>query len=69
MSSGAAQKLHAKFYPLFKDLFLESNPIPVKAALAIMGLIDPEIRLPLTPLSTAAEDRLRGVLRAQGLLT
>src|ERR1041385_3786305 len=34
-----AQKLHHKFYPLFKDLFIETNPLPVKAALAMMGMI------------------------------
>ena len=64
-----ARAIHLGLLPLHDAMFLEGNPIPVKAALAIMGLIDPEIRLPLTPLSAAAEDRLRGVLRAQGLLT
>jgi 4-hydroxy-tetrahydrodipicolinate synthase len=64
-----ARATHLELLPLHDAMFLEANPIPVKAAMAIMGLIDPEIRLPLTPLSAAAEDRLRGVLRAQGLLT
>src|SRR4051812_12014522 len=40
-----AQKLHAKYYPLFKDLFIETNPVPVKAALALMGFIKEEYRL------------------------
>jgi 4-hydroxy-tetrahydrodipicolinate synthase len=63
-----ARVLHLELLPLHDAMFLEANPIPVKAALAIMGVIDPEIRLPLTPLSPAAEEKLRGVLRAQGLL-
>jgi 4-hydroxy-tetrahydrodipicolinate synthase len=63
-----ARAIHLELLPLHDAMFLESNPMPVKAALAIMGAIDPEIRLPLTPLSPAAEEKLRGVLRAQGLL-
>jgi len=63
-----ARALHLELLPLHDAMFLESNPIPVKAALAMMGTIDPEIRLPLTPLSVAAAERLRGVLRSQGLL-
>ena len=48
---GGRGRLHAKFYPLFKDLFIETNPVPVKAALAMMGLIEEEYRLPLVPMS------------------
>src|SRR5262245_45875043 len=44
-----AQKLHQRFFPLFKDLFIETNPIPVKAALAMLGQIEEEYRLPLAP--------------------
>ena len=44
-------KLHRRFYSLFKHLFIESNPIPVKAAMAMMGLIEEEYRLPLCPIS------------------
>src|SRR5947208_3388454 len=51
--SAVALKLHDKFYPLFKDLFSETNPGPVKAALAMMGLIEDEFRLPLVPMSAA----------------
>ncbi len=51
----AACKLHYRLYPLFKAMFVETNPIPVKAAAAMMGLCGPEIRLPLTELS--AENR------------
>src|SRR5437867_9125127 len=46
-----AQRLHQKYYPVFKDLFIETNPIPVKAALAMMNLVREEFRLPLVPMS------------------
>ena len=39
-NTSLALKLHEKFYPLFKDLFIESNPTPVKAALAMMGMME-----------------------------
>lgn len=64
----AALKLHAKFYPLFKDLFIETNPIPVKAALAMMGAIEEEYRLPLVPMSPANRQTLKASMRACGLL-
>jgi 4-hydroxy-tetrahydrodipicolinate synthase len=63
-----AQKLHAKYYPLFKDLFIETNPVPIKAALALMGLIDEEYRLPLVPLEARNKDVLRKSLKACGVL-
>lgn len=53
-------KIHRKFYKLFKNLFLESNPIPVKAAMAMLGMIEEEYRLPLCPVS----DKTRAVLKA-----
>jgi len=63
-----AQRLHARYYPLFKDLFLETNPIPVKAALAMMGLVAEEYRLPLVPMAPANRERLAQTLRACGIL-
>jgi 4-hydroxy-tetrahydrodipicolinate synthase len=63
-----AQKLHAKFYPLFKDLFIETNPVPVKAALAMKGLIEEEYRLPLVPLSAKNKETLRTTLKTVGAL-
>src|SRR5262249_24986650 len=42
-----AFRWHLKYYPLFKDLFVETNPLPVKAALAMLGMIEEEYRLPL----------------------
>ncbi len=66
--SAAALKLHDKFYPLFKDLFVETNPVPVKAALAIMGQIEEEYRLPLVPMHPTNRERLKGTLRGCGSL-
>jgi 4-hydroxy-tetrahydrodipicolinate synthase len=63
-----ALKLHLKFYPLFKDLFIETNPVPVKAALAMMGLIEEEYRLPLVPMAAANRDKLAKTLKACGIL-
>lgn len=63
-----AQKLHAQLYPLFKDLFLETNPIPVKAALAMMGLIQDELRLPMVPMTQKPREQLKQTLEALKLL-
>ena len=63
-----ALKLHEKFYPLFKDLFIESNPAPVKAALAMMGMMEDEFRLPLVPITSASREKLRRTMRACGIL-
>jgi 4-hydroxy-tetrahydrodipicolinate synthase len=64
----AAQRLHDRFYPLFKDLFIETNPIPVKAALAMLGLVDEEFRLPLVPMNPRNRETLRATLKACGVL-
>lgn len=64
----AAQRLHHKYYPVFKDLFIETNPIPVKAALAMMNLVREEYRLPLVPMSAKNRDTLRATLIACGIL-
>jgi len=63
-----ALKLHARCFPLFKDLFIESNPIPVKAALAMMGAIKEEYRLPLVPMSAKNRTILKSTLKAVGVL-
>jgi 4-hydroxy-tetrahydrodipicolinate synthase len=63
-----AQRLHHKLYPLFKDLFLETNPLPVKAALAMMGSIKEEYRLPLVPMNPKNREKLRATLTACGVL-
>ena len=63
-----ARELHLRLLPLVDALFCETNPIPVKAALALLGQIDDEIRLPLTPLGAANRGRLQAVLKEQGIL-
>jgi 4-hydroxy-tetrahydrodipicolinate synthase len=64
----AALKLHERYFPLFKDLFIETNPIPVKAALAMMRLIVEEYRLPLVPMTPKSRDALQATLKACGIL-
>ncbi|HRT58899.1 MAG TPA: 4-hydroxy-tetrahydrodipicolinate synthase [Candidatus Paceibacterota bacterium] len=63
-----AMNLHRKYYPLFKDLFIETNPVPVKAALAMMGLIQEEYRLPLVPMNPKNRQVLQATLQACGVL-
>lgn len=63
----AAEKLDAPLAGLHRDLFIEANPIPVKWALARMGLIGEGIRLPLTPLSAASQPAVLAALRAAGV--
>jgi len=58
----AAERLHRKFLPLFKDLFIEPNPVPVKTALGWRGAMSPEVRLPLCEMSEANQTRLRKTL-------
>src|SRR5258708_18710083 len=64
----AALKIHDEWHPLFKDLFIETNPVPVKAALALMGDIQEEYRLPLVPMSAKNRAILRDTMRKCGLL-
>jgi 4-hydroxy-tetrahydrodipicolinate synthase len=63
-----AQRIHARYFSLFKDLFLESNPAPVKAALAMMGVMEGELRLPLVPLSAANREILKRTLKQCNVL-
>ncbi len=53
-----AKELHLRLFPLFKAMFYETNPIPVKTALGLMGMIDPELRLPLSPISEENKRKL-----------
>ncbi|MBP7017502.1 MAG: 4-hydroxy-tetrahydrodipicolinate synthase [Smithellaceae bacterium] len=64
----AARALHAKMSPLFDVLFIEVNPIPVKAALALMGRIVCEYRLPLCPMAPANHEKLKAALTRYGLI-
>ena len=63
-----AASLHLKLFPLIKSLFVETNPIPVKAALAMMGVCRPEPRLPLTPLSAENRPALKKALKEFNLI-
>lgn len=63
-----AQRIHYELLPLFKVLFCETNPIPLKKALSMMGMTENELRPPLEPLSAENEPRLRAVLESLGLL-
>ena len=58
----SAERLHRKLLPLFKDLFIEPNPVPVKTALGWRGAISSEVRLPLCEMSEANQARLRKAL-------
>lgn len=63
-----ARRLHDKLADLNRAMFLETNPIPAKTALAMMGRCREEFRLPLTPMSEGAREELIAVLRQEGLL-
>jgi 4-hydroxy-tetrahydrodipicolinate synthase len=63
-----ALKLHQKYYPFFKDLFIEANPIPVKAALAMLGRVAEEYRLPLVPMAPKNREALRATMEGCGIL-
>jgi 4-hydroxy-tetrahydrodipicolinate synthase len=63
-----ARKIHFELLPLFDALFCETNPIPVKAALELMGRIGPEIRPPMTPITDAGRERVQAALKDQGIL-
>ena len=64
----AARQLQRKYLPLMEVNFVESNPIPVKAAMAAMGLLEPVWRLPLCAPKAQNEEKIRGVLESLGLL-
>lgn len=71
MLAGELQKgrqMHFDIFELCQAMFIETNPIPVKAALGLMGKISPEYRLPLCPLSQANQGKLKGILERYGIL-
>ena len=63
-----ALRLHYKLEPLHSPMFVETNPIPVKTSLALMGRINEEFRLPLCPMSEANKEKLKKALRDYGLI-
>ncbi|MBR5679993.1 MAG: dihydrodipicolinate synthase family protein, partial [Clostridia bacterium] len=63
----AARELQLKYLPLVNALFCEVNPIPVKAAMSRMGFGENYVRLPLTPMEEAHEERLVALMRDAGI--
>ena len=64
-----SRKIHLNLFPLFRALFYETNPIPVKTALGMMGKLIPELRLPLCEMRKKNVERLRKVLTNIGVLS
>ncbi|MGB9865341.1 dihydrodipicolinate synthase family protein, partial [Fervidobacterium gondwanense] len=64
-----ALNLHVRLIPLFKVLFIETNPMPVKGALHIMERIQNEFRLPLVPPKESTMEKLRAALRELGVIS
>src|SRR5438034_11371664 len=65
---GAARSIHARILPLMLINFVEANPVPVKAAMAAMGLLEETYRLPMTPPRSESREKLNKVLKDLGLL-
>jgi 4-hydroxy-tetrahydrodipicolinate synthase len=63
-----AEELHYKLLPLIKALFIETNPIPVKTAMGLMGLCSPDLRLPMSAMSEQNLESLKKALREYGLV-
>ena len=63
-----SRKIHYELLPLFKNAFIETNPIPIKAAMDLCGMAAGKCRLPMTPMSAANEEILRQTLLTMGIL-
>jgi 4-hydroxy-tetrahydrodipicolinate synthase len=63
-----AQEIHYKLLPLIKAVFLETNPIPVKTAMGLMGLCEPDLRLPMCSMLPENSEKLKQALKDHGLL-
>ena len=63
-----ARELHYRLFPLARAAFLETNPIPIKEAMAMAGMIEPEFRLPMCRMSDANREKLRAILKPYGLI-
>lgn len=64
----AARKYHHKLFPLSKSMFIETNPIPVKTALRLLGRLNGEMRLPLCEMTKENENKLINTLKNYGLM-
>ena len=58
------RQIHDRYFEIFKGLFIETNPIPVKIALKKMGMYNGEMRLPMCEMSAANDERLEKILKA-----
>jgi len=65
---GEATAQHQKLFKLFKAMFIETNPIPVKTAMAMMGRCNEEFRLPMCKMGEANKEKLREVLKEYSLI-
>lgn len=63
-----AQQIHARYYPLFRDLFIEPNPVPIKTALSLKGVCKEDVRLPLCEMTQSNRDILSKTLKSSGLI-
>ena len=63
-----AKEIHYKLLPLIKAMFIETNPIPVKTALGVLGLCEPDLRLPLCAMSDQNKEKLKKAMKNYGLL-
>jgi len=63
-----ARELHLRLFPLCRAMFIETNPIPVKESMAMLGMIEPEFRLPMCRMAEGNRQRLAGILAQYGLL-
>ena len=64
-----ARDLHYRLFPLARAAFLETNPIPIKEAMAMAGMLEPEFRLPMCRMGDANREKLRVILKPYGLIT
>lgn len=62
-----ACRIHQQYYPMFRDLFIDSNPVPIKSAMAYMGWCEPHVRKPLAPMAQAQQSILEESLKRCGI--
>ncbi len=63
-----AKEIHLKLFPLIKAMFIETNPIPVKTAMGLLGMCSPDLRLPMSPMQPQNVEKLKKALSDYGLI-
>jgi 4-hydroxy-tetrahydrodipicolinate synthase len=63
-----ARRMHRLYYRLFTSMFLDTNPVPVKTAMGMLGLCEPVLRLPLCEMNESLAERLKATLTGSGIL-